>query len=94
MTNGDAADTCSCKIGRNIKQYNLDNLNAELRHRRLEEEASLRDLADYVNQRILVATLMVTDIDVNDALYGAVSEDVPLTTVLWSGVNSRCLISS
>lgn len=73
--------TCSCKVGRNIDQYGLDTLNSELVHRRRDEDASLRDLANYVNQRILASALADAGIDVTDALYGAVSSDDALTTL-------------
>lgn len=80
MTGDEIADSCSYKIRRNIDQYGLDELNTELVRRRRDEEASLRDLADFVNQRILAAALADANVDVTDALYGAVSsEDAPTT---------------
>jgi hypothetical protein len=81
MNHDEGAPPCSCKVGRNIEQYDLDNLNTELRDRRLEERTSLRDLADYVNQRVLAAALTAADVDVTDALYGAVSDEDALTTL-------------
>lgn len=72
---------CSCKVGRNIEQYGLDNLNSELVRRRRDENASLRDLADYVNIRVLASALADADIEVSDALYGAVSSNDALTTL-------------
>lgn len=81
---GNSADRtqgCSCKIGRNIDRYGLEELNEELQQRRYEDEASLRDLADYINRRILSAVLSESDIDLMDAAYGAVSSDEALAAV-------------
>jgi hypothetical protein len=81
MNHDEEATPCSCKVGRDIEQYDLDDLNTELRDRRLEERTSLRDLAAYVNQRVLAAALTAADVDVTDALYGAVSDEDALTTL-------------
>jgi len=71
----------TCKIGRQITAYDLTDLNAELVHRREEDEASLRDLADTVNVRILDAALRDVDADVAghpESVYETlVSGDVP-----------------
>lgn len=32
----DETPTCLCKVGRNVEQYDLDDLNTELRDRRVE----------------------------------------------------------
>jgi len=72
---------CSCKVGQNVERYELPDLDAELVHRRREKDASLRDLADYINQRILAAALTAADVDVTETLYGAVSSDDVLTTL-------------
>lgn len=80
MTDGGSSN-CSCKIGRNIAQYKLSDLDLELTHRYREIGASLRDLADYVNQRVLAAALTAADVDVTDALYGAVSDEDALTAL-------------
>ena len=81
MNHHEEASPCSCKVGRNIEQYALDDLNTELRDRRLEAGTSLRGLADYVNQRVLAAALSTADVDVTNALYGAVSDEDGLTTL-------------
>ena len=44
-------------------------------------EITKRDLADYVNQRILAAALASAGVDVTDALFGAVSSDDALTAL-------------
>ncbi|WP_276259125.1 rod-determining factor RdfA [Haloglomus litoreum] len=68
-------DSCSCKVGRSIESYGLGGLDAELVGRRNESDASLRDLADYTNRRILEAALDAAAVDLSDALYGAVDDD-------------------
>ncbi|MFQ3320494.1 MAG: hypothetical protein ACI80F_002577 [Natronomonas sp.] len=80
---GDTTETtdCSCKVGRGIERYELENLNSELLHRRQDDGMSLRDLADYVNQRILAAALTAAGVDVTTTLYGAVSSDDALTAL-------------
>lgn len=81
MTDAETIDSCSCKVGRKIHQYSLKHLNTELVHRRRDEEASLRDLADYVNRCILAAALAAADVDITNSLYGAVSKEDALTTL-------------
>lgn len=70
-----ATDVCSCKVGRGIERYGLDDLDAELVRRRREADASLRELADYTNRRILGAALDSASVDLDDALYGAVDDE-------------------
>lgn len=72
---------CSCKIGRDIDRYDLSGLNEELQYRRNEEDASLRDLAEHVNKRILEAVLNDTRTDLTNVAYGAVSETDALDAV-------------
>lgn len=72
---------CSCKIGRNIDRYDLVGLNEDLHHRRDGRDESLRDLADYINKRILEAALSETGIDLTNVAYGAVSSDGALAAV-------------
>lgn len=55
---------CPCKIGRQIDSYDLRDLNEDLRYRRHEEETSLRDLADFVNARILETAIDASDADI------------------------------
>ncbi|WP_345890577.1 rod-determining factor RdfA, partial [Halorhabdus amylolytica] len=76
-------DRCSCKVGRVATQYDLVNLDEELR-RRYGAEASLRDLETFVNEGVLraaiervggdVATLASSDRGV-EALYEVLQED-------------------
>lgn len=49
----DAVDECGCKVGRSARAYGIDDLDADVLERREESEASLRDLAAYVNTRIV-----------------------------------------
>lgn len=66
---------CSCKVGRVAKRRGLAGLDDELQRRRAEG-ASLRDLADLVNRRVLAAALDgVTDGAQVADLFGAVSGD-------------------
>ena len=87
----DSSSQCGCKVGRAVETYGLDDLDAELRRRRREREASLRELAAYTNRRILAAALDVVPADVFDgdselfgalgrseaveAIYGALADD-------------------
>ncbi|MFA9418252.1 rod-determining factor RdfA [Natrinema sp. HArc-T2] len=66
---------CSCKIGRNIETYGLEELNADLVEKRREADASLRTLAAHCNRRLLEAALVTADVDVTDAVFGAVHGD-------------------
>lgn len=75
MTSPDPGSSCSCKVGRTIETYDLADLDEDLVEQRQRAEASLRDLADCVNRRILAAALQAADADVTDDLYGAVSDD-------------------
>jgi len=81
MTNNTIDTTCSCKVGRKTNQYNLKDIDSELIDQRQKADASLRELAAYVNQRILAAALTAADVDVTNALYGAVSDEDALTTL-------------
>lgn len=69
--------TCSCKIGRQANTYDLRNLSEDLRRRR-EEGDSLRDLAAFVNKRILGAAIDASDADVAGdvgSVYAALADD-------------------
>ena len=72
---------CTCKIGRAIDRYDLDGLNGELQHRRDVADASLRTLAEYINERILETALAEVETDLTDVAYGAVSADDALSAV-------------
>jgi hypothetical protein len=50
-------DACDCKIGRNIERYHLNKLNQQLLQNRQKNDLSLRDLAAFINQRILEAAI-------------------------------------
>ena len=87
MIENETHSTCSCKIGRNIDKYGLDDLNQELTQKRKTNNASLRDLADYINQRILGAALSDAGVDSTDTLYDAISGD-EMTTELYESLTS------
>ncbi|MDF9746224.1 rod-determining factor RdfA [Natrinema salsiterrestre] len=72
---------CSCKVGRKRRKYDLDGLNGELRERRFDHGASLRDLAEYVNRRMLETAIERAGLDFTDVAYGAVSPDDALAVV-------------
>lgn len=48
---------CNCKVGNKIEKYGLKHLNEEIRRRKEEEGASLRELEAYFNKRILESAL-------------------------------------
>lgn len=73
--------TCSCKVGRNAERYDLDGLNDDLRRKRFDDEASLRELADFVNRRILESAIERAGLDLTDIAYGAVTPDDALSAV-------------
>lgn len=75
---------CDCKVGRSAARYNLDDLDAALQHQRNERDASLRDLAEYVNRRILGAAIERAAGDVlggEDPLFGALDDGEVVSTV-------------
>lgn len=57
MTGAPADDPCACKIGRQRERYDLHELDVRLVGRRQEDGESLRDLAAFVNTRVLAAAL-------------------------------------
>lgn len=68
---------CSCKIGRNVRRYDLARFDERLRERR-RDGASLRDLETVVNTAILRAALRSADADVVgdvDGIYAALADD-------------------
>lgn len=69
MSRRQADPECACKIGKNIKKYNLVNLNSELIQRREDQQASLRDLADFINKQILKSALESVNADITSSLY-------------------------
>ncbi|MFD1562566.1 rod-determining factor RdfA [Haloarchaeobius amylolyticus] len=50
-------DSRECKIDRVCEKWELDGIDAELRERRQNSDASLRDLESYFNQRVLEAAM-------------------------------------
>lgn len=70
--------SCECKIGRDIGKYHLEELNETLVQYRQEHEVSLRDLATYINHRILEAAIEDTADNVLDeegGLFGALERE-------------------
>lgn len=68
-------DLC-CKVGKQINEYDLSTLDAELRERR-QEGASLRDLAAFANRKILDSALSEVTTPVGlevDTLYPLLAE--------------------
>jgi hypothetical protein len=78
---GETHPACECKVGRQAKTYGLPDLDEELRARYLEQDDSLRSLADHVNARIVGSRLDRTDANVvgdTVSVYEAlVGDDVP-----------------
>jgi hypothetical protein len=76
---GDTAySNCSCKVGRNVDKYGLRYLDEDLRRRREEDGESLRDLAAFVNARILdraMATARAEVVGDAPAVYEALTGD-------------------
>lgn len=64
MTGAPTDDVCACKIGRQREQYGLRDLDVRLVGRRREDGESLRDLASFVNTRVLAAALEGAGADV------------------------------
>lgn len=55
--NLDLVDRCGCKVGRNIDKYGLSTLNEEMVERRETQDASLRDLEDWMNSQLVKCAL-------------------------------------
>jgi len=49
---------CSCKVGRGIDEYRLRHLDEDLTRLREDDNTSLRELADFVNTRVLERALV------------------------------------
>lgn len=74
---------CSCKVGNAVSQYELVGLNQQLVSKRSRDEASLRDLADYINRSILAAALE-TDADTlieNTEAFGALGREEAIESI-------------
>lgn len=80
MTGSEGTPQCSCKVGRDVGKYGLDDLDDELERRYVSGDASLRDLADLVNATIVGSAVDATDAEVVGdpaSIYAAVrGEDV------------------
>lgn len=75
---------CDCKLGHVNEQYQLRDLNDELIRRRQNGDASLRDLASYVNLRILDAAIERATGDIvtgDNDLYGALEREEAIATI-------------
>jgi len=72
-----AVEPCSCKLGRNLTAYGLEDLHATVRQRRADGD-SLRDLERFVNRSLLDAAIRAAGADVIgdvDAIYDALTGD-------------------
>lgn len=78
MTAADRDGHCGCKIGRSAEKYGVRGLDSELIRERRDREASLRDLASYVNTRLLEAAIEEAGADVAGdpaSVYAALTDD-------------------
>lgn len=71
---------CSCKVGSATDRYGLDRLDDELEARHAAG-ASLRELAAYVNKRVLEAALHGAGVEVSDVAFGAVAPEDAIDAV-------------
>lgn len=84
MTTGPGQDHCDCKIGEAIETYGIDDLDEKLLMRRRDRGESLRDLAEYVNRRVLESAIQRDSDDVFDTdieLFGALDKDEAMSVV-------------
>ncbi|SFS09714.1 hypothetical protein SAMN05216559_3568 [Halomicrobium zhouii] len=68
---------CSCKLGRNLAAYGLEDLHATIRERRADGD-SLRDLERFVNRSLLDGAIREAGADVIgdvDGIYDALTGD-------------------
>lgn len=79
--NNKGSKWCSCKIGRIGNKYQLHDINDELERRRRNDGASLRKLADYVNQRVLQASLNDADTQHLDDLQWGINDEEVIKSV-------------
>ena len=78
MSNSQYTLECECKVGRKAEAYNLADLDAELETRYVTEDASLRDIADHINTRIVESRLRNVDADITGdpaSIYTALTSD-------------------
>ena len=72
-----AEPPCSCKLGRNLAAYGLEDLHPTVRERRSDGD-SLRDLERFVNRSLLDGTIREAGADVIgdvDGIYDALTGD-------------------
>ncbi len=54
---------CGCKVGYSINNYSLSNINDRLETKWIEDHVSVRDLAAWLNKKVLAAALEAHDVD-------------------------------
>lgn len=70
-------DDACCKVGRVAEAYSLEGLDAELRRRREQNDATLHELAGYLNERLTAVALRAAEIDLDaepGTVYAAVRD--------------------
>jgi len=78
------SSSCNCKLGENIRVYEIEGLNTDIVRLRETEDASLRDLETYVNKRILEAAIGSAPdaiLDADSELFGAMTNDEALDQI-------------
>lgn len=63
LADGGSREYC-CKVARVARDYGLTDLDDELIHRRSDRDASLRELAAYVNDRLISEVITTADVDI------------------------------
>jgi hypothetical protein len=69
---------CNCKVGRVADAYDLTQLDAELEQRYVAEDASLRDLSEYINTQVIGAVLENSGADIvgdPESIYQTLNDD-------------------
>lgn len=59
------ADNACCKVERVAEAYGLEGLDAELRRRREQNDATLHELAAYLNERLTAVALSAAEVDLD-----------------------------
>jgi len=75
---GSTKRECSCKVGRVADAYGLEELNRDLEQRYVTDDASLRDLATYINIQVVGAVIDESDANIMgdpNAIYRALHDD-------------------
>lgn len=60
-----SADDACCKVKRVAKAYGLEGLDAELKRRREQNDATLHELATYLNERLTAAAIAAAKIELD-----------------------------